>query len=206
MFINPDDRRLGNRRQQLTRQRIAAQLDDEKRRRRGMSQFSQIGAQERLARGRRAPLRGSAAGMRSMFDRRDGGFATLLQGRGFGRRPNEKDLIDTPAFDIPRVTPPTPPGTFPGDPARQTLASTPLLDMLRDQGTQPVASGQALDDLFGPSRSTPALDPSIRGDMGPQSPVSLDALTGLVPLGGGNWFDPATGMIHGPGGASAKVM
>lgn len=204
MFINPEDRRLGNRRQQLTRQQIAAQLDNEKRRRRGMSRFARTG-QDRIARGRRAPLRGVGAGPRAADVGRAGGLAQFLGARIPGN-PAARRHIEPPIAGPPRIGPPAPPPQLPGDVLGER--EQPIgLDIVRDfmsQDREHPYYTEALDALRSPQRTTP-LAPEIiemlTGGGGPTTPVSNGVnLAGLIPLGGGTWFDPATGQLHGAGG------
>lgn len=213
MFINPDDRRIGNRRQQLTRSKIESMLDSERQRRRGMSRFAQTG-QDRLARARRSPFRGSTSGGRIANARGAVGRAQFLGAREQGR-PDARRYIEPPVVAPPHIQPPTPPGTIPGDPGTQRV-NPALLDFLRDMrpGEQvgPAASGADLAGLVGPGRLEPAVSPDILaqilGSGGPTSPVGgagLGPIAGLVPLGGGTWYDPTSGMLHGAGGSPVAL-
>lgn len=213
MFINPDDRRVGNRRQQLTRQKIAAQLDNENRRRRGMSRFAQTG-QDRLARGRRAPLRGmGGTGPRMADVGRAGGLAQFLGGRVPGN-PNARIPVEPPAVAPPRIGPPTPPPQLPGDLAgrrgEQPIGLDRIRDLFSDERTALSLSGSTLEELMGPQRFNPALSPALRDQLLSGGPTTMASagidLAGLIPLGGGTWFDPASGQIHGAGNQSNYAL
>lgn len=213
MFINPDDRRLGNRRQQLTRAQIDRRLTDERnRRRRTMSDLSRIG-QERLPRQRRSPFRGASAGTSFGAARPGGGRAQFLQFRGPGRGADERQYIEPPVIAPPRVQPPTPPR--PLDQLGEERLNPAAYEFIRDAfgGQQTLTSAltpEIREQLMGPSTLQTAITPDIlqqlMGPSQPQHPVGLDALAGLVPLGGGTWYDPNTGVLHGAGGGSHRMF
>lgn len=185
MFIDPEDPREGNRRQIATRAAIERMLTENQRSKRSMSKFAGMGQIGRRPRSRR-PFRG--IGIRQFggaggVPERLGGFAQFLQNRGPGVPPGLRHVIDDGLMGGPHHAGPPTPLPLPPGPTAPAIPSLP-------GGGEGEQSG-----------SFPSL-PGSPSYVGGQLPPLGNAFGGLIPLGGGAWFDPATGQVHGPGGAS----
>jgi hypothetical protein len=195
---------VANARQNDLRRKVLEQLMRSQARGSALSRFARQGD-------RRGGVRGLALGLRQRSfiggqpNRLLGGVAARLQPR-FGQVGREVGLGNMPPVTVgpPQGVPQSlgrGPDGGPIGPPPYAPARLPWEGNL-DQGV--------LDQLFGgtpPGVTQAASGAGALGQQfGPSSPVTVGGLSGgLVPLGGGTWYDPTTGQLLGMGGGGLGV-
>jgi len=220
MPLVPRDPRLGNQRQKNTQQMLMEMAMRAGQQRANFSRFAGTGS----PRGTTASNRPFASGQR-MFGqgapaRAFGGSVYDEAGPGGQRRgapawsavgENTPRVGDENAaglsLDFPGQGngPPADPGQqsiaslFGQNRANQTQMSPALTDYLAQQRANTPLVSQASQLAARPA--TPYQGGAIQGVLGAQSsPSSPIGIGGMVPLGGGAWYDPASGQLYGAGG------
>jgi hypothetical protein len=207
----PIDPREGNRRQKALRERLAQLASG-----RSKAMVGKLG--QSRGRVRSMGAIGGARGARIASGARPGAL-NFLQQPGFGLRARDMgrgpEMRQAGAPGLVRhASNPLPSQALPGpytgqNPMPGNLGQNP--NPLA--GTPDTTPGYGLPDGIVPENYNPNPDPgmSVWGvplDQGPQGlppgPTGVGSSSGLIPLGGGQYLDPATGQLFGVGGSGGR--
>lgn len=189
----PIDPREGNRRQKALQARLAAMAQNRKafvgkvgQERGRVRSMGAIGG----ARGARFPGNGAARPGALSFLQAPGYGMRAIDGTSVGRGQGPEMIPSSPFGPLRHVSNPLPTQALPGQPG-STVPGIPNYTVpAQDPGVGPAPVPDWAQQAQAQGKQV--IDYGPKADDGPR----------LIPLGGGQWFDPSTGQIHGTGGGT----